>query len=487
MTVERMPHWLTKQANLQPDKTMFELPNGKTYSFLQVKKESMRIAQQLASLNVGQHSKVAILSKNKLEIVFIIFALSYVNAVAVMLNTRLTTKELQYQLEQSNAKIVITTEQLKREKKLPIDHVVTLRDIQSLKKKDVPLATEITLSDPFTMMFTSGTTGLPKAVVHTYRNHWWSAVGSMLNLGLHDDDKWLLTLPIFHIGGFSILMRSVIYGMTIFFMETYERTAVYEALHHRQVTIASLVTLMLEHYMDDLGDGSFPSTCRTILLGGGPVSPATLHDVKYKQIPLFLSYGMTETSSQIVTLNKKYIHEKIGSSGKPLFPAEIKIAAKDEHGIGEIYVKGPMVIAGYYEAVQANRESFANGWLKTGDLGYVDEDGFLFVVDRRTDLIISGGENVYPSEIEAVIRKMKHVKEVAVVGKSDETWGEVPVAFVVLQTETVTAEQVMHHTETYLAPYKRPKEIHFVAALPRNATNKLMRYQLQKQLKEMEK
>jgi O-succinylbenzoic acid--CoA ligase len=186
---------------------------------------------------------------------------------------------------------------------------------------------------------------------------------------------------------------------------------------------------------------------------------------------------MTETCSQIATLGEQDVYRKIGSAGKALFPAEIDIIHKNDAAIGEIIVKGPMVMQAY-DGNEADEESFVNGWFKTGDLGYIDSDGFLFVVDRRTDLIISGGENIYPTEIEDVLLKMANIHEAAVVGKRDEKWGEVPVAWVVRSNEQVTAKKIQHYANQQLAGYKVPKEIHFIAELPRNASNKIMRHQL---------
>ncbi len=199
------------------------------------------------------------------------------------------------------------------------------------------------------MMFTSGTTGNPKAVVHTYGNHYWSAVSSALNLDLHEDDKWLLTLPTFHIGGFSILMKSVVYGMSVYFMGKYERHVLHDALVEIGVTIASIVTLMLKDVLADIGQAQFLLSVRCILLGGGSVPKNLLDIVEEKQVPLFQSYGRTETSSQIVTLSKEDVSRKLGSAGKPLFPADVKISNENEAGIGEIIVKGPMIMNGYFK------------------------------------------------------------------------------------------------------------------------------------------
>lgn len=475
--VQAIPHWLTKQASLHPDKTAVEYPDGRKLTFLQLKDKSEQVAKKIANFDINKGSRVAILANNSIEMIVAIHALSYLEAVVVLLNTRLTKSELTFQLEQSKAELLLTTEDLKTDKKLTFSRQLTFTELKSLTEKNVPISEEITLNQPFTMMYTSGTTGLPKGVIHTYGNHWFSAVGSVLNLGLHDNDKWLLTLPLFHVGGLSILIRSVMYGMTVFFMEKYDVQTVKDALFTKKVTIASLVTVMLRQLLDEVGNLEFPDHVRCILLGGGSVPEPLLREVEKKQVPLFQTYGMTETSSQIVTLSAPYARKKLGSAGKPLLPASVKISNKDKDGIGEIAVKGPMVFHGYDQLPEENIRAFKDGWFFTGDLGYIDADGFLYVVDRRKDLIISGGENIYPSEVERVLLDFPSVKEVAVVGKRDAKWGEVPVAFVIAKGKIVE-QDILNFAKQRLASFKVPRQIIFTQSLPRNATNKIMRHRL---------
>ncbi len=475
---QSIPHWLTKQAELSPDKTMLELTDGTKITFHQFMQSSQAFARKLANLGVGKNQRVAILSTNQVHMAVAIFALSYIEAIAVMVNIRLTKAEIAYQLNTSNTSLLLTTEELQQEKQLVYPNQKTFAEVTIVPEKQLTLTKKINLSRPFTMMFTSGTTGKPKAVVHTYGNHWWSAIGSALNIGTDKQDKWLLTLPIFHIGGFSILMKSVIYGMEVFLMEKYDVRVFYHAMLEKRVTIASIVTIMLRDLLQFVQDHPLPEHVRCLLLGGGSVPARLLAQVKEKGLPLFQSYGMTETCSQIVTLSGENIFSKIGSSGKALFPAEINILNKNNAGIGEILVKGPMVMQAYDANPEANEKSFLGAWFKTGDLGYIDSDGFLFVVDRRTDLIISGGENIYPTEVENVLLEMADILEVAVVAEEDEAWGQVPVAWVVGKDEQIAAGKILAHAKEKLANYKVPKEIYFTDQLPRNASNKIMRHQL---------
>jgi len=483
-TNNEIPHWLSKQASLHPEKVAIEDPEGLKLTFQELQRNSESFARKLANFPIEKGTRIALLSNNKLEMIYAIHALSYLGAIVVLLNTRLTSYELTDQLNRSEAKLLITTESLQEEKDLAFTHTTTFHEINGLEEANIALNTEINLEDPFTMMFTSGTTGAPKAVLHTYGNHWWSAVGSVLNLGLHDHDKWLLTLPLFHVGGLSILIRSVMYGMTVYFMEKYDQDQLLDAFINKKVTIASLVTVMLKDLTQKLEDRKLPSSVRCILLGGGSVPEPLLQKVEQLEIPLFQSYGMTETSSQIATLSKTYARKKLGSAGKPLFPAQIKIHKPDTEGVGEIIVKGPMVFHGYDQLQEENKRAFNEGWFLTGDLGYIDEDGFLYVVDRRTDLIISGGENIYPSEVEQALLAHEVVKDVAVVGKEDEEWGQVPVAFVVV-SDNIEGDTLISFAKQRIASYKVPKQIIFMDKLPRNASNKVMRHRLAEKLRKI--
>lgn len=472
-----IPHWLSKQASLHPDKLAIEDRSGMQLSFSELALKSKSFARKLANYSIGKGSRVAILSRNKLEMIYALHAISYLGAIAVLLNTRLTSYELRDQYKRSGAVLLLTSEELQKQKDLGKIQTVTYDEVNALQELTIDLKEELSLDDPYTMMFTSGTTGAPKAVLHTYGNHWWSAIGSVLNLGLQEEDKWLLTLPLFHVGGLSIIIRSVMYGMPVYFMERYDRDELLNAFERKGVTIASLVTVMLKDLIARLDGRRLPETVRCILLGGGSVPEPLLHKVEQLQIPLFQSYGMTETSSQIATLSQSYARKKLGSAGKPLFPAQIAIDKPDEDGVGEIIVKGPMVFHGYDQLPEVNRKVFQNGWFHTGDLGYIDDEGFLYVVDRRTDLIISGGENIYPSEVEEVLLAYEGIEEVAVVGRPDEKWGEVPVAFVVGK-EGLSKEAIDDFAKERLAPFKLPKEIFFIDSLPRNASNKVMRHRL---------
>lgn len=475
---EIIPHWLTKQAELSPNRIAIEWEDGRRVTFHQLKTRSQQLARKLANSGVKKGSHVAILSPNSMEMVTAIHALSYLGAVIVLLNIRLTAEELNFQVKDAEVSHLLTDDSmLETGQKLNVNVITSFTMAEKSAEKDVALQEEINLDDPFTIMYTSGTTGFPKGVVHTYGNHWWSAISSALNLGLNQEDKWLIPLPLFHVSGLSTLLKGIIYGMPVHLFVKFDERRVHEAIMTKGITIISVVTVMLQRWLHIMEEGERPDKLRCALLGGGPAPKSLLEKAKKRNIPVFQSYGMTETSSQIATLSPTDALRKLGSAGKPLFPAQLRIDKKDNEKIGEIVVKGPMVTKGYYNRDDANRDAFTDGWLKTGDLGYLDEDGYLYVVDRRKDLIISGGENIYPSEIEGVLSGMEQIKEVGVAGKGDPDWGQVPVAFVVPRGK-IAKEEIYRFLQQKLAKYKWPKEIYFVDALPRNAANKLVRHKL---------
>src|SRR5690625_731788 len=479
-----VPHWLSKQALLSPQKIAIEMDSGESVTFLELETRSKCFAEKLASLHIGEGSRIGIYSANEISMVVAIHAISYLGAIAVLLNTRLTEEELVYQVTDAEVSLIITCENYisnAQQMNFPVP-IRSFSEVNQLLKQQVKLHQEINLEADFTVIYTSGTTGFPKGVVHTYRNHWSSAIGSALNLGLDANDKWLAMLPIFHVSGLSIFMKSVIYGMPVLLFKKFQVEKVNQAIIEQGVTIVSVVTVMLQQLLEGLGKNQYPTSFRCMLLGGGPVPKPLLEKAKDHQVPVFQSYGMTETSSQIVTLSPSDAFRKIGSAGKPLFTAQLDIIDPDIEGVGEIYVKGPMVTKGYYNNLTATTAAIHDHWLATGDLGYVDEEGFLYVMDRRSDLIMSGGENVYPAEVEAVLTGMNHIKEVVVVGVDDDTWGQVPVAFVVKTQASVTAKELIDYAQQKLAMYKVPKQVYFVDQLPRNASNKLMRRELLKLL-----
>ncbi|MEH7492324.1 o-succinylbenzoate--CoA ligase [Neobacillus niacini] len=483
MQDETMPNFLKKRAFLTPERTAVYF-NEQTLSFKELYQSSYQIAGQLQGLGVKKNQYIGVLLKNHLDTIVILFALQLIGVKAVILNNRLSKKELMWQLNDSMAAALILENdfyEIKQDLEVP---VMTKEELFAAVIETPEIQEEINLNDVCTVMYTSGTTGNPKGVLHTYGNHWWSAVGSALNLGYTESDRWLCSVPLFHISGYSILMKSVIYGMPIILHESFDAELAINDIKNNHVTIMSVVGTMLYRIVEALKDSKLPNHFRCALLGGGPAPLPLLEACKAKEVPVFQSYGMTETASQIVTLAPEYSITKLGSAGKPLFPSQLEIVLEDgkiapTKQAGEIIVKGPNVTKGYLNRPDVIKEKFEQGWFHTGDIGYLDEEGFLYVLDRRSDLIISGGENIYPAEIESVLLAHPDVADAGVTGINDETWGQVPAAFIVRKKYAhVTEEELKLFCLENLAKYKVPKSFYFTEKLPRNAAKKLLRRKL---------
>ncbi|NMD72126.1 o-succinylbenzoate--CoA ligase [Bacillus sp. DNRA2] len=491
---QQIPNWLKKRAFLTPERPALIFEN-ETLTFQDTYNRAIDMSKKLAAISIKHGDFVGVLLRNHYDTVIIFYALQMLGATAVILNNRLTGEELAWQLEDSKCTSLISEDQFSTtldllNAKQPSYQIWTKQQLLSLEQPNIEtdLREEFILDEVCSIMYTSGTTGFPKGVIQTYGNHWWSAIGSVLNLGLTDKDIWLCNMPLFHISGYSILIRSVVYGMPILLHDGFNERKVIDDIRTYQVTIMSVVAASLSRIVKELGSERLSEQFRCMLLGGGPASLSLLDSCKNSGIPVFQTYGMTETASQIVTLSPVDSIRKLGSAGKPLFPAQLKIVNRDGLELsaneeGEIVVKGPNVTPGYLYRETETAEKICDSWLHTGDIGYVDEEGFLYVLDRRADLIISGGENIYPAEIEGVLLSHEAIAEAGVVGVDDEKWGQVPVAFVVREAgKAVTEAELLAYCQQKIANYKIPKKIMFTDSLPRNASNKLMRRSLREQL-----
>lgn len=487
IVVDVMPNWLEKRASLSPDRQAL-ITENKIWTFSELHREAIKYANKLSALGVRAGDHVALLLGNKPEFVFLLHGIECIGAVAVLLNTRLTSYEIMWQANDSDAKLFIYGEEFldKIDSSSFNEKIISTNKLEEISEILTPLRSEWRLHDLHTIIYTSGTTGKPKGVMLTYGNHWWSAVGSALNVGLHNQDSWLCALPLFHVGGLSILMRSIFYGIPVVLLEKFDPKLVIKMLDIHHVTIISVVSQMLIRMLEEVQNRRFSKSLRCVLLGGGPAPKPLLEKCRDKSIPVFQTYGMTETASQIVTLSPEYTLTKLGSAGKPLFPAQLRIEKdhqiQEEHQAGEIVVKGPNVAKGYWNREEESKKANVNGWFYTGDIGYLDEDGFLYVLDRRSDLIISGGENIYPAEVESVLLAHQSIDEAGVIGIEDEKWGQVPVAFVKTNSTFIDEDEIILFCQERLANYKIPVKIYFVENLPRNASNKLMRHKLKEML-----
>jgi len=503
-----LPDWLTRCAESRPEHLAVQY--GKVqWSFAELDKQATRIARQLATLGIQEESRVALLAANGLPYVALVHALTRLGAILIPLNFRLTLQELSWQIRDVHASLLVcdtdyanlAQEIIGTVPQLPLATLAAISNsgetvMSDLPEKDVPLRPLIDLNAPQAIIYTSGTTGQPKGAIITYGMQWWNAVGSALNLGHNPDDRWLACLPLFHIGGLSILMRSVIYGISVMVHKKFDSAIINQAIFEDKITIISVVAVMLQRMLDDLeaskGRASYPSTLRCILLGGGPTPHPLLEQCMLHNVPVVQTYGLTEACSQAVTLSPADTMRKIGSTGRPLTPVQLRIMHDHRLALpgksGEIFLKGPTITPGYINRPETTSQAFQDGWFATGDIGYLDNDGYLYVLDRRADLIISGGENIYPAEIESVLQSNPAVEEAGVYGQTDPQWGQVPIAVVVLKSGSkVSIEELLSYSAQKLASYKQPRAIYFTEQLPHTSSGKLIRRELPRLLQTQHK
>jgi len=492
-----VPEWLGRQASALPHRLAL-VAGPARWTFEELDRHAGRAARQLASLGVAEGTRVAVLLRNGAPFVIFAHALVRLGAVLVPLNARLAAPELAWQLMDSGAGVLISDPALAvvaqdAGRGLPdLMHVIAGEPAQgpaignrveflaTTPEADVPLRDSIDLSSVQGLIYTSATSGRPKGVLLTYGNHWWSAIGSALRLGLRDDDRWLAPLPLYHVGGLAIVWRSVIYGIPLVIHDSFDAEEVNREIDGGDVTVVSVVSTMLERMLASRGPRPFPSSLRCILLGGGPAAPSLLAACVERGVPVASTYGLTETASQVTTLALGDAARKPGSSGQALLPTHVRIdldgrrAAAGE--VGEILVRGPTVMLGYAGRPDDTARALCSGWLRTGDLGYLDDEGYLYVVDRRDDLIVTGGENVYAAEVEAVLREHPAIADAGVIGLPDPTWGQAVAAVVAVRPDARPSEEdVKGFCAGRLARYKVPWRVWFVDGLPRSPAGKLVR------------
>ena len=466
-------NWLLKQAATQPNQIAIDDGNERL-SFAELKKQVEVLVGKIDHLNPG--SRVGILATNTLMSYKLALAIMCSGRTIVWLNWRLAGEELERQIKDSGLQLCLVENSLWRSGmtdpfKSYSAFLITSADPGEL----IPVFKSKWVAS---IMYTSGTTGKPKGVLQTFGNHFYSAVSSALNLGLSSADKWLCVAPIFHISGFSIIMRGLIYGMTVRLVEKFRAEELERILANETVTIMSVVPFMLKKLIQQQNKTNthYNSAFRCMLLGGGTIDRETLEACLQRSIPVVQCYGMTETCSQIVALRSADALLKLGSVGQPLFSTQLKLS-KD----GEILLKTPALTPGYLNLPDKLPSKMIDGWYRTGDIGHLDKEGYLYIDGRADEMLISGGENIFPQEVEQIYQRYPQINEVAVVGQNDSVWGQVPVAFVV-SDRRLSPTKLINYGYEHLARYKVPQHYIFVSELPKNASGKIRRFMLREKL-----
>lgn len=497
MSIYNLAGVLAHHADRFPDRAC--LVWGKeTITYGELERRAARIAGGLRSLGVGRGEIVAVLLYNCPEFIEIMFAISRIGAIFMPINWRLAGEEVAYIATHAGAKLVVSEPELVPlaetvRSRLPEGQFVSVANagegwtpLDTLRSaSDEPPIEAVEGDDIHRLMYTSGTTARPKGVMITYANLYWKTIAQLVEFGLTARDKGLACGPLYHVGALDLTTTNLLYaGGSVEIHRKFETDAVLDALEHHGISnvwlAPSMVNQLLAHPALERRDLSGVK----LIIDGGEKMPLPLIERLRRAFPnawFADAYGLTETVSGDTFLDKGKTVEKLGSAGKACLHLEVAIWDEDDRPVpngtlGEIVLRGPKVFKGYWKDPEATAVAFRGEWFHTGDIGYLDPDGFLYIVDRKKDMIISGGENIASPEVERVLYEHPAVLEAAVVGKPDPRWGEVPVAFVVLREgKKADAEELEEFCRARLAKFKVPRAVRYVDALPRNPSGKVLK------------
>jgi len=462
-----------------------------------------RLANALAEGGVRAGDRIAYLGENHPAFLETLFAAGSLGAIFVPLNTRLAPPEIAFALWDSGATVLIYAHDLTELATTgsdssavtrwivadapstdgPAEHLDEIIAGASPAHRDEP----VDLVDPALILYTSGTTGHPKGALLTHQNMTWNSFNVLVDYDVTSETVALMISPIFHAASLGMgVLPTLLKGGTLVLETRFDAGRALELIEQHRITALSGVPttyqMICEHPKWKTTD---LSSLRSLTCGGSPVPTRVLDAYEERGLAFTGGYGMTETAPAASSLQARHSRPKAGSAGLPSFFTDVRIAGP--HGeplppgeAGEIQIQGPNVIPQYWQRPEVNADAFADGdWFRSGDIGFLDDDGFLFITDRVKDMIISGGENVYPAEIEQVILELEAVGSVAVVGVQDEKWGEVPRAYIeVRDGYTLTEEEVKTHLAGRLARYKIPKSVVTMTDMPRTASGKIRKHQL---------
>lgn len=496
---------LAHHAERSPDRDIVRF-EGEAVTYARMHERSRRLAAGLAGAGVGAGDVVGLLSYNCPEFLEVIFAANHLGAVAMPINWRLAPPEVRYILDHSGARVLVCDEAFAEVADAAFAGMdtppvaVILAEgaegrwtaLAELRRDQLVEPPVTSADDVHRLMYTSGTTGHPKGVMLTHANLAWKNLAHLVEFGFTSDDLGLACGPLYHVGALDLTTTTLIAaGATTILHRSFDAEAVVDELERSQVTTVWLAPAMVNAVMalPDVEQRDLSSV--RVIINGGEKMPIPLIERIQRTFPSAWfadAYGLTETVSGDTFLDRDSIITKLGSVGRPCLHLDLDVWDESGNPVpagekGEVVVRGPKVFQGYWRDPEATERAFAGGWFHTGDIGVLDEDGYLFIVDRVKDMIVSGGENIAGSEIERVLYEHDAVVEAAAVARPDERWGEVPVAFVAVAPGAgVTGDELIAHCAERLAKYKVPKAVTFVDALPRNPSGKVLKRELRQRL-----
>ena len=494
--------FLARRAHLNPDK-LGVVCDDKRLTFRELNDRANRVANALVGMGVQKGERVGVLMMNSVEYYETYFGIAKTGAVMVPLNWRLVASELEYIVKDSGALYLVygselagTVEEMApnlelksyvhQGAKTPAGHL-DYEDWLAKSSQDEP-EIEAEGDDVQFIMYTSGTTGLPKGAVISHRNMFMAAVNFAFTLDWEWSDVFQVVLPLFHIGALVPATMGVHKGSTSIVMKAFEPESMFKCIETEKITLFLAVPAMLNFMLQVPDIKKYDiSSVRQVFSGASPVPVSLIEEYTKYDINIIQLYGLTEAAGPVTTLRPEEALTKIGSCGKPFFHMDVKIVDDAGNELppgeqGELITKGESVMKGYWNLPEASAETIKDGWLHTGDIAKMDEGGYFYITDRKKDMIISGGENVYPAEVESVLYSHPDVLEVAVVGMPNDEWGESPMAIIVpKEGQKLTEQEVIDFCNGKLARYKMPKAAVFTDTLPRNPTGKVLKWKLREE------
>ncbi|MFK5646718.1 long-chain fatty acid--CoA ligase [Ornithinimicrobium sp. LYQ121] len=496
--------WPARRARVRPDAVAWEF-EGRETTYLEVHERTSRLADALSAAGVRPEDRVAYVGFNHPALLEVFFACGILGATAVLVNPRLSGPEVEFILGDCGAevcfygeaqvdnvaRVLLPSDQLSVRRWVHVDHPV--EGAQSIAHEDLMAtgrpdrrAAEVPLGSVALIMYTSGTTGRPKGAMLTHQGLFYQYVNALIGQDLRQDEVHLTIAPLFHIAGLNMMtVPAFTLGGRLVIQRAFHAETVLRTIAEQGVTSAFFVPAMLDALSHQpTWEQTDLSSLRSVMVGGSPLSDRTITTWADRGVPLMQGFGMTETAPGARMLEPRDNRTKLGSAGRPHFFTDSRVVGLDGElaapgEAGEILISGPNVMAGYWNRPEASKEALADGWYHTGDVGLSDEDGYLYIKDRIKDMYISGGENVYPAEVENALMSLPGVRDCAVVGVPDERWGESGMAFVeVLPDVRVGGEELREQLRGRLAGYKLPREVRVVETIPRTATGKVQKFRL---------
>nr|PZM96983.1 MAG: p-hydroxycinnamoyl-CoA synthetase [Actinomycetota bacterium] len=507
MEIDGLGHWLHRRRLRQPH-TLAVICGDVTLTYGDLADAVDRTAGALASMGVRKGDRVAMLGENSPEFIQVMFACFHLGAVYVPINTRLAPPEVQHVLDDSGAKVLVHDTELAQRADAALALTRRAAEItvlaiggaqlgktdfaQTVAAAEPRLAFEpVSIEDPAAIIYTSGTTGTAKGAVLSHRNLTFVAINTIIDYDVVSDDVALMISPLFHVASLGMgALPCILKGATLVVERRFDPGRALALIEKHGVTMMSGVPTTYQLIADHPNwDATDLSSLKKLTCGGSAAVPRIIEAYEKRGLRFSQGYGMTETSPGATSLSANMTLEKAGSVGLPHFFSHVRVMREDGtpaavREVGEIQIIGPNVFSGYLGLEEATRNAFTDdGWYKSGDLGYLDEDGYLFIAGRLKDMIISGGENIYPIEVEARIAALEGVTGVAVIPQPDPDWGEVPVAVLTLADGVeMDLETLRARLDGVVARYKLPKRVIVVDDLPRTASGKVRKFELLDQL-----